>query len=552
MNYRRRIKKLLLPAITLVILSIWGIPALDAQQTNNPSSRLYRYLNQWEGAGYIRRLPPIQPYSPQLVTELLREVATSAPERERRIAEEFLRDFDTTVNLHFTPVHESRSELGSEYFGLTGLDMEGTAFFSDIVALSGNWGLHLIDKQKGAQIAQGSPGSREDIQTGMALPYWQYSPRDLVGDSSVFEVADREFQILQSITTDLSLGTPEIYFQAGQMRTAFGPFWENSGVIGRQAPHAVRYNLIWRNDFFNYYMMLLELTATDDEGLGRDPNKHMVFHGINFRVTENLELGMFESVIYGGRFEPVYLLPVGQLTYQQFLVGVGDNSLIGFTADYRLFDNIKLAGQIFIDDLGFSDMAEFDFDTKYKLAFQTGISWTPLSNIFREISFDYLLAAPYMYTHKPEDRSEPNYQNYTHDGYSLGAGLDPNSDRFSLRAALMPAYPIELDLAARLIRHGNASEDEGSLASIGDGSIFDDGYSSSGGATFNDSTEFLTQSVIEYIWQAGGDVSVARRLGPGEIEASFGYTFEYVANADLVAGKNEINNYLGIQAAYRF
>ncbi len=87
----------------------------------------------------------------------------------------------------------------------------------------------------------------------------------------------------------------------------------------------------------------------------------------------------------------------------------------------------------------------------------------------------------------------------------------------------------------------------------GTGTIFDDGYSG-GSATFKPSyggpgftyTRFLTQSVLEKTFQAGFDAIWYIDTSVGKMQASLGYTFEYILDAGLVGGANQVNNYLSV------
>ncbi|HUV07769.1 MAG TPA: hypothetical protein VMX75_08580, partial [Spirochaetia bacterium] len=75
---------------------------------------------------------------------------------------------------------------------------------------------------------------------------------------------------------------------------------------------------------------------------------------------------------------------------------------------------------------------------------------------------------PYTYTHYAHGGIP--YLSYTHEGQGLGSVLEPNSDRLTLTAWLMPLTWLDLDLWGSLIRHGNASENY----DRGDGSYYDD------------------------------------------------------------------------------
>ncbi len=205
---------------------------------------------------------------------------------------------------------------------------------------------------------------------------------------------------------------------------------------------------------------------------------------------------------------------------------------MGFSLKVKLPQNVDYKFLLYADDLHFNDMIRFDFDTKYKLAFQTGFSWMPLTEKIRKISLDYLLVTPYMYTHRSQasgEPEEPNYLNYSHQGVNLGPDLDPNSDRITFSVLLEPLEKLTLEYRSRFIRHGNGSMDNGVNVGEGDGSIFDDGYNETTSEyTFQDTTRFLTQDVIEKIFQNGIKAEYTRDIKNKTVKATAGYTLEFI------------------------
>jgi hypothetical protein len=216
--------------------------------------------------------------------------------------------------------------------------------------------------------------------------------------------------------------------------------------------------------------------------------------------------------------------------------------MAGLFARFKLPQSVNINTTLYIDDIHFNDIVRFNFRTKYKIAFQSGVSWTPLYKHFRRISFEYLLITPYMYTHYGSgDDDEPNFVNYTHKGRNLGCSLEPNSDRFLLKGSFAFSPMAVIDLFTSLVRHGNASDG----ITDGDGTIFDDGYSDEG-ATFQDETRFLSQDVLEYTFQFGFNSLFEYPVRKLTLNWGFGYTFEAVFNENLVEDQNNTNNLINI------
>ena len=265
--------------------------------------------------------------------------------------------------------------------------------------------------------------------------------------------------------------------------------------------------------------------------------------------------------MYGGRFEPVYLLPLSVAFLSQGSFGFADNSLLGVYGVATLLDQLRIPIVIYADDVHFNDLARFNFNTKYKLAAHAGVEWYPLFPVLERVSLDYLAVMPYMYTHWDETPGrrvdQPNYSNYTHLGTSIGPSLEPNSDRLTLDVRLAPAERLGVALRLRHSRHGNASDgyldpvDGGGLPD-GDGTIFDPGYIGST-PTFQAETRFLWQDVLERVTQAGLDVEYRLPLpAGGAATLSAGYLFEHARNVDLVEGANLSRHLITLGATYRW
>jgi hypothetical protein len=293
-------------------------------------------------------------------------------------------------------------------------------------------------------------------------------------------------------------------------------------------------------------MLLMDFAATGPTGGSVSPDKFLSIGGLEFYPLDWLTIGVFDSVVWGKRFEPLYLLPVVTF-YTQGLVGFPDNSFIGVSGGAQLPGAVKVNFLLYVDDASFNDLIRLDFNTKLKAAFQVGASWTPNLPFLPRLRVTNLLVTPYTYTHPSYSPSDTaNYLNYTNNGQNIGPSLQPNSDRIEIEALVRPASWVDFNLFGRLLLHGNASAGIPGL-SPGDGTINDPGITGSGDDTSLPPfplpagygyLRFLTQSVIEKITQAGFEATASFDTSVGEIGVSLSYTFEYVFDAGM-------NNYIG-------
>ena len=517
-------------------------PALDLHGS------LYRALDQWHVRGLLSPLPLLRPYPRQLLRQALAEVLDRGAPADRVRVAEFLAELGEPVDgrvVSAAPGMEAELRAGGgEYFSRTVPSLAVLLDPHPLVTGTAEYRLAFLDQVDGPALARG------------------YRERtDWIRDNSDIELFGRRIDIQQYLRSDLAVGTADVYGQAGLGRASVGPFHDDGSIVSDQAPGAARFALVWRTDTATIETLLLPLTATNDFGGRSYPEKYLFLHAFRFHPAPGVELGLVESVVYGGRFEPVYLVPLASAFLNQGLLGFGDNSLLGVYAVATLLDQLRIPVVIYADDVHFNDLARLDFNTKYKLAAHAGVEWYPLFPVLERVLLDYLAVMPYMYTHWDETVGrrvdKPNYSNYTHLGTSIGPSLEPNSDRLTLDLRLAPAERLGVALRLRHSRHGNASDgylpavDGGGLPD-GDGTIFDPGYIGST-PTFQAETRFLWQDVLERVTQAGLDVEYRLPLpAGGAATLSAGYLFEHARNVDLVEGANLSRHLITLGATYRW
>jgi hypothetical protein len=175
--------------------------------------------------------------------------------------------------------------------------------------------------------------------------------------------------------------------------------------------------------------------------------KYFSANRVEIDFTGRLNMGFYETVVYGGRYELSYLNPV------MFLRGAehtnGDHDNVGMGVDFRLFPHRSqsIYGELFIDDITTTKLKTGWFGNK--LAGQIG---TFLVEPFNIPDFDtrieYTRIEPWVYTH----RYPINV--YDHYGSSLGFPMDPNSDALSFEIRKRFSWRFTAELSHRRYRHG--------------------------------------------------------------------------------------------------
>ena len=179
--------------------------------------------------------------------------------------------------------------------------------------------------------------------------------------------------------------------------------------------------------YYNLYTTFLDI-----EDPSQNRKKHSSIHFLDFSLTENINIGVFEGVLwqakdenYNRGYDIEYLNPIIFFRPVEFSKHSPDNVLMGanFNAKLRI---TTLYGQLLLDDLNISQQKDRDEDYgggffQNKFAYQIG-----LKSSFNEfkVLIEYNQAQPYTYAHK-----EP-MQSYTHFNQALAHPLGANFKEF--------------------------------------------------------------------------------------------------------------------------
>jgi len=148
--------------------------------------------------------------------------------------------------------------------------------------------------------------------------------------------------------------------------------------------------------------------------------KYMVNHYLSWNVSNRLNLGLFESVVWtntnGRGFDANFVNPIVFYRAVEFSSSSkSGNALLGFTSKYKFNNQVNVYGQFLIDEFSASDVAAGDGSWKNKLGYQLGAKYYNafnVDNLTLQLEFNHV--RPYVYSH-----SEP-ITNYAHNNQSMG------------------------------------------------------------------------------------------------------------------------------------
>lgn len=550
-----------------MLLLCFAFP-LIALDLNDPNDPLYKDIEIWQEKGFLGQIPPLKPYGSVVILEILDQVIRSGYAIDRKRAYQYKKQIKKKLDLGMTEALSYESDFkGGRFDSMNFLAVRG--LFLDAISIWSKIGFHAV-------VNEGEE----------SIPMYERANRDVIRDNASFNLGKLAVALRYSMNGLMTIGKKHIFLKSGVVRHSFGPINNDGIVLSPRARQTGHLSTLFRVENFSITSAFLMLVGSnlDSDKRPRIPEKYLVLRSYNWMPFKWLDINFFETIIYGGRLEPMYFLPFSELFYNQGMVGFSDNSLMGLSARVPLPKGVEVNLVGYVDDIHFNDLIKLDFDTKYKLALQGALSWTPGWRALTRIALDYTLVTPYMYTHQadaqktendywqPGEENEinsnglANYQNYINWGENLGPGLLPNSDRIALSVLFRPWQFLDIEFKGKYIRHGNGSID-GSTNVVdtegdggGDGSYSDDGFDDTGEPTFQETTRFLTQDILEHVIQLGLDCAFSFPLKFGELSMEASYTFEHIINPEherisdnvLQPKGYETNNYFSINLKYAF
>ncbi|MFC1650474.1 capsule assembly Wzi family protein [Candidatus Latescibacterota bacterium] len=175
--------------------------------------------------------------------------------------------------------------------------------------------------------------------------------------------------------------------------------------------------------------------------------KRMTGHRIELGLTDRINVGLYENVVYGGRWDWSYLNPVMFLKGAEHNNGDHDNAAMGMDFRVMLHHAHSLYGEFFIDDITTTKLGTDWYGNK--LAYQLGTFLVmPFGLKDVDTRIEYTRIKPWVYTNRIK------YNSYTHYGDVIGYPLGPNSDEIfmQIRKRFSRRFHTSLSFARR--RHG--------------------------------------------------------------------------------------------------
>ncbi|MEQ9229646.1 MAG: hypothetical protein RIF46_03120, partial [Cyclobacteriaceae bacterium] len=130
--------------------------------------------------------------------------------------------------------------------------------------------------------------------------------------------------------------------------------------FGNRYPYFRIETEVWRIKYTNIFAQMVGEAAFNgggNFGSREFPQKFMTMHHLDINVLDNLNIGLFESVVFGepdslgGGVKFQYLNPVIFYRALEQQDGSPDNVILGMDFNWKLWNRVQLYGQLVIDEL---------------------------------------------------------------------------------------------------------------------------------------------------------------------------------------------------------
>jgi len=177
-------------------------------------------------------------------------------------------------------------------------------------------------------------------------------------------------------------------------------------------------------------------------------SKYLAAHRLEFSPFRRLDIGIHETVIYGERgLELAYLNPLMFYWSAEHFLGDQDNVALGADFEWVPISNLKLYGELFLDDLNIAKRGTGWYGNKWGLL--AGLYKTDFAGWDNfDLRVEGAILRPYVYTH----RYPINV--YKHYNSTLGHWMGPNSLQGYGGLEYRPSRYLLLRLSYEYWKHG--------------------------------------------------------------------------------------------------
>jgi len=203
----------------------------------------------------------------------------------------------------------------------------------------------------------------------------------------------------------------------------------------------------WKLQYTNLFAQMKSVVGGTNQYY---PNKYMALHHLSLNLNKNINIGLFESIIFhrndsigGANFDFAYLNPIIFYRWAEQNNGSLDNANIGIDFKINALKRLQAYGAVFIDEFLLDDFKARNGAWTKKQAVQLGVKYINVANIKNlDFQYEYNRIRPYTYSHFN------NGSNYTQYGQALAHPFGANLTEYNTIVNYQPIKRLQLKAQA--------------------------------------------------------------------------------------------------------
>jgi len=237
-----------------------------------------------------------------------------------------------------------------------------------------------------------------------------------------------------------------IRFTWGRTFRAWGPEDNDRLLISTNSPAFNQLSLEASGSWIAFQYWTSQIDHFTD-AMNNRINRYFAAHRLAIKPHRRLEIGMFETVLYGRKnsgWELYYLNPFLPFYWEQYNNRIDDNIYWGMDFNWIPKNGLKIYGELLIDDF------QIDFISEaHQLGFNIGFSELGLLlSYYLQIQADYTQIRNTVYG------QNKFYNVFTNHGTVIGSSLGTDSDRFRYSLTWHANRIFNVSLGGRYQRKG--------------------------------------------------------------------------------------------------
>lgn len=213
----------------------------------------------------------------------------------------------------------------------------------------------------------------------------------------------------------------------------------------------LRFNTkVWKFHYQNLWAELTPISPNFSSGDLLLPKKYFAAHYLSLKPTRNLELGLFETVVFDRKdqFELQYLNPLILYRSVEHALGSPDNVLIGLSFNWSPWRKTAVYGQLIMDEFKLDELFSDRGWWANKYGLQAGVKLFDILLPHLDLIMETNWVRPFTYSHYD------SIANYSHYLYPLAHPLGSNFKEVTSRLIYSPAPRWRIQWDQSWIRQG--------------------------------------------------------------------------------------------------